>query len=455
MEATWAISCLRVDLLGLLLDGLDRGVDRLLDALASAPCGLAPAATLRRPSRMRAWASTVAVVVPSPATSLVLVATSFTSWAPMFSKGSSSSTSRAMVTPSLVIVGAPNFFSMTTLRPFGPSVTLTVSASLFDARLEAAAGGFVELQDLRHRPPYLVDLGQHVTAGEDEQVLAVEGDLGAAVLRVDDGVAHLDVERDELAGGLGTTAGADGEDLALLGLLLGGVGDDQAGGGGLFGLAGADDDPVVEGVQTSCRFEPPVAGVSTRTLRVLTIAGAGGAWQPGGPSARLGPRRPRPGSAGPASRRLGSAPSVERARVAPVPSRHQPAAATMAALSVQSGPARAGRRRARPRRTPPRCGGGAGPLAATPPARQIARAPRRRRRPGGPWRRARRPPPAGTRRPRRRSRRRGGARTSWTTAVLSPLKEKSSPSPGHGPGEGEGRRVALPRRPARWPARPG
>src|SRR4051812_49749329 len=34
-----------------------------------------------------------------------------------------------MVTPSLVIVGAPHFLSMTTLRPFGPSVTLTVSAS--------------------------------------------------------------------------------------------------------------------------------------------------------------------------------------------------------------------------------------------------------------------------------------------------------------------------------------
>ena len=94
------------------------------------PVGLAPAATLRSPSLIRAWARTVAVVVPSPATSLVLVATSLTSWAPMFSNGSSSSTSRAMETPSLVMVGAPNFFSITTLRPFGPRVTLTVSASL-------------------------------------------------------------------------------------------------------------------------------------------------------------------------------------------------------------------------------------------------------------------------------------------------------------------------------------
>ena len=69
--------------------------------------GLAPAATARRPSWTMAWPSTVAVVVPSPATSLVLVATSLASWAPMFSCGSSSSTSRAMVTPSLVMVGPP------------------------------------------------------------------------------------------------------------------------------------------------------------------------------------------------------------------------------------------------------------------------------------------------------------------------------------------------------------
>src|SRR5438128_58706 len=34
-----------------------------------------------------------------------------------------------MVTPSLVMVGAPNFLSRTTLRPRGPRVTLTVSAS--------------------------------------------------------------------------------------------------------------------------------------------------------------------------------------------------------------------------------------------------------------------------------------------------------------------------------------
>ena len=78
------------------------------------PIGLAPAETFLRPSRTIAWASTVAVVVPSPATSLVAVATSRTSCAPWFSKTSSTSISRAIVTPSLVMVGAPNFLSSTT-----------------------------------------------------------------------------------------------------------------------------------------------------------------------------------------------------------------------------------------------------------------------------------------------------------------------------------------------------
>jgi hypothetical protein len=76
-----------------------------------------------------ASASTVAVVVPSPATSLVLLATSRTIWAPMFSKGSCSSISLATVTPSLVTVGEPNFLSRTTLRPRGPRVALTARLS--------------------------------------------------------------------------------------------------------------------------------------------------------------------------------------------------------------------------------------------------------------------------------------------------------------------------------------
>ncbi|OPZ28296.1 MAG: hypothetical protein BWZ02_01361 [Lentisphaerae bacterium ADurb.BinA184] len=91
--------------------------------------GLAPAVTFFRPSRKMASVSTVAVVVPSPAMSEVLLATSRTICAPMFSKGSSSSISLATVTPSLVIVGEPNFLSRTTLRPLGPRVTVTARLS--------------------------------------------------------------------------------------------------------------------------------------------------------------------------------------------------------------------------------------------------------------------------------------------------------------------------------------
>ena len=83
-EATWAISS---------LDSISRAVSsRRVETASTAwsmprlrPEGEAPAATLRRPSWTIAWARTVAVVVPSPATSLVLVATSLASWAPRFS----------------------------------------------------------------------------------------------------------------------------------------------------------------------------------------------------------------------------------------------------------------------------------------------------------------------------------------------------------------------------------
>ena len=69
--------------------------------------GFSPAATILAPSLTIAWASTVAVVVPSPATVLVFEATSRTICAPMFSNLSSSSISLATVTPSLVMRGAP------------------------------------------------------------------------------------------------------------------------------------------------------------------------------------------------------------------------------------------------------------------------------------------------------------------------------------------------------------
>ena len=91
--------------------------------------GLAPAATFFRPAFTIACANTVAVVVPSPAISAVLEATSLTICAPIFSIASSNSISFATVTPSLVIEGPPNFLSITTFLPLGPNVTLTAFAN--------------------------------------------------------------------------------------------------------------------------------------------------------------------------------------------------------------------------------------------------------------------------------------------------------------------------------------
>ena len=95
-----------------------------ISALASTP-----AAMCRRPRRKIASPRTVAVVVPSPATSLVLLAASRTRRAPMFSTLSRSSISSATVTPSLVTVGPPQDLSITAFRPRGPNVDFTAAVS--------------------------------------------------------------------------------------------------------------------------------------------------------------------------------------------------------------------------------------------------------------------------------------------------------------------------------------
>ena len=155
---------------------------------------------------------------------------------------------------------------------------------LVDAALEERAGVLVELQDLGHavapfvvkavadaapggRPSGRAALSTSTTRiadqatiastsrrGEDEVLLAGVLDLGAAVLAVDDLVADGDVQRNALVAVFVEAAGADGHDLALLGLLLGGVRDDQAGGRGLLGVKGLDDDPVLERLDVDRHF---------------------------------------------------------------------------------------------------------------------------------------------------------------------------------------------------------
>ena len=113
-------------------------------------------------------ASTVAVVVPSPASSLVFDATSRTICAPMFSNLSASSISLATVTPSLVMRGAPKDLSMTTLRPFGPSVTLTAllsSSTPRSMRSRASVANLISLADI-----VVVQFGLEILVNGDRPV---------------------------------------------------------------------------------------------------------------------------------------------------------------------------------------------------------------------------------------------------------------------------------------------
>src|SRR5215475_10521575 len=255
--------------------------------------GFMPAATDFTPSRTIAAARTVAVVVPSPAMSLVFEATSRTIWAPMFSNLSPSSISLATVTPSLVMRGAPKLLSSTTLRPLGPSVTRTALARIStprsmrsrasaENRTSLAAIWFAPLCRVRRSGDHAHDVGLL----HDQELLAIELDLGAGPLAEQDPVAGFHLQRNQLAG-LVASARPDGDDLAFLRLLLGGIRNDDAAPGLFLAFEAADDDTIVEG--TKFRFghgfplrrssAPGVEGgkigsaVSTRHARVPAPAG--------------------------------------------------------------------------------------------------------------------------------------------------------------------------------------
>ena len=104
---------------------------------------------------------------------------------------------------------------------------------------EGRAGG-VALGDDAHDVGFL----------HDQEVLTVDLDFGAGPLAEQDAVTGLDVERVHAAG-LVTGARADSDDLALLRLLLGGIGDDDAPLGLLFAFDTADDDTVAAADGTS------------------------------------------------------------------------------------------------------------------------------------------------------------------------------------------------------------
>src|SRR5947208_5767732 len=176
----------------------------------------------------------------------------------MFSNLSASSISLATVTPSLVIRGAPNDLSRTTLRPLGPSVTFTALARIStprSIRSRASVEKRTSLADISRTPEIeignSVDLGDHahdVGFLHDQEILAVELHLGARPLAEQHAVAGLQVHRDQLAA-LVAAARADGDDFALRRLFLHGVGDDDAAGGLRLGLDTLDDHAVVQGTE--------------------------------------------------------------------------------------------------------------------------------------------------------------------------------------------------------------
>src|ERR687895_1017257 len=187
MVPTWAIS------LGSLV-GLERPFSSAVTASTALSIprlrviGSWPAATSLTPSANIWRARTVAVVVPSPATSEVLLATSLTIWAPMFSNLSSNSTSLATVTPSLVTLGAPKDLSNTTFLPLGPSVTVTASASILTplsiasraSRLNLTVLAAIKLPPSSFKKLFLYD-SQDVFLAHDQMLLAVYVDLGPGV----------------------------------------------------------------------------------------------------------------------------------------------------------------------------------------------------------------------------------------------------------------------------------
>src|ERR1700751_6085971 len=88
----------------------------------------------------------------------------------------------------------------------------------------------------------------------DQKVLAVELDFGAGPFAEQPPVAGLDVGLDDLAGLVATT-GAHRDDLALRGLLLGGVGDNDAAPRFFLGIDTFHDHTVVQGTELGLGHE--------------------------------------------------------------------------------------------------------------------------------------------------------------------------------------------------------
>src|SRR5579871_5631863 len=90
-----------------------------------------------------------------------------------------------------------------------------------------------------------LDHAHDIALLHDEELFAVELDLGAGPLAEQDAIAGLEIERRQLAV-LVATARADRQHFAFLRLFLGRVGDDDAPLGLLFRIDAPDHDAVVK-----------------------------------------------------------------------------------------------------------------------------------------------------------------------------------------------------------------
>src|SRR6185503_17209945 len=152
-------------------------------------------------------------------------------------------------------MGAPHFFSRSTARPRGPSVTLTARASCFTPRRIASRASWSNAILLAamaspsiFRFGLLADHGKDFALAQDEQIFPVDLHFGSGVPAEEDFVALLHFERLHFAV-LEHAPGADGDHGAFLGLVLGRVRDKDAAGGLLLRLAPFDDDLIAQRLQ--------------------------------------------------------------------------------------------------------------------------------------------------------------------------------------------------------------
>src|SRR5918998_1510893 len=100
-------------------------------------------------------------------------------------------------------------------------------------------------------PVSVLDDREDVLLADDEELIAVDLELGPGVLRVEDLLAFLDVHRLALAV-VEDAARAGREDGALLRLLLGRVRQDDTALRHLLAGSGLDDDAVAERLELGC-----------------------------------------------------------------------------------------------------------------------------------------------------------------------------------------------------------